>query len=239
MRSRPACSVWPAASPCCDGTLAVRDRAAQRGLGARAAWLRLAAPSRGGRGRWTSRPWRANWCANGSPATGAATGRAWALDVVARRVIAWLSHAALLLDGADKRPYAAIMRSLDEQVMLLSASWRSAPDGYPRLLAADRAGECRSVHRRPRTPARVFRAAAGRRAGPADPARRRPHRPQPGHPRRADARPAAAAPMLRRAQHQAGPGTCRPPSAAWRRCCARCCGRRPAGALQRRRLHRA
>jgi uncharacterized heparinase superfamily protein len=62
-------------------------------------------------------------------------GRAWALDVVARRVIAWLSHAALLLDGADKRPYTAIMRSLDEQVMLLSTAWRSAPDGYPRLLA--------------------------------------------------------------------------------------------------------
>lgn len=60
---------------------------------------------------------------------------AWRLDVVGRRVIAWLSHAALLLDGERKRPYAAFMRSLDEQVSHLSAAWQSAPDGYPRLLA--------------------------------------------------------------------------------------------------------
>jgi uncharacterized heparinase superfamily protein len=60
---------------------------------------------------------------------------AWRLDVIGRRVIAWLSHAALLLDGERKRPYAAFMRSLDEQVSHLQASWQSAPDGYPRLLA--------------------------------------------------------------------------------------------------------
>jgi uncharacterized heparinase superfamily protein len=62
-------------------------------------------------------------------------GLAWAPEVVARRVISWLSHAALLLDEAGKRPYATFMRSLDEQVMHLSGVWRSAPDGYPRLLA--------------------------------------------------------------------------------------------------------
>jgi len=60
---------------------------------------------------------------------------AWRLDVVGRRVISWLSHAALLLDGERKRPYAAFMRSLDEQVSHVQASWQSAPDGYPRLLA--------------------------------------------------------------------------------------------------------
>ena len=203
--------------------LAVRHRAAQRGLGARAARLRLAAPSRRRRGRSRSRPWRASWCANGSPAAGGASAPAWAPDVVGRRVISWLSHAALLLDGADKRPYAAIMRSLDEQVTLSvgllaqRAGRLSAPAG------ADRAGEGRPVHRRPRSPARAFRAAAGRRAGAADPARRRPHQPQPGDPGRADARPAAAAPVLRRARHQAGPGAAGGHRAAWRRCCARCC----------------
>jgi uncharacterized heparinase superfamily protein len=60
---------------------------------------------------------------------------AWAPEVVARRVISWMAHAALLLDGADKRPYGSIMRSLDEQVRFLSGAWRDAPDGYPRLLA--------------------------------------------------------------------------------------------------------
>jgi uncharacterized heparinase superfamily protein len=62
-------------------------------------------------------------------------GLPWAQDVVARRVISWLSHAALLLDGDGKRPYATFMRILDEQVMYLATTWRSAPDGYPRLLA--------------------------------------------------------------------------------------------------------
>jgi uncharacterized heparinase superfamily protein len=60
---------------------------------------------------------------------------AWEPEVVARRVICWLSYAALLLDGAERRLYAAAMRSLTEQVTYLSASWRNAPDGYPRLLA--------------------------------------------------------------------------------------------------------
>jgi len=60
---------------------------------------------------------------------------AWEIEVVARRVISWLSHAGLVLDGADRRLYAAAMRSLTDQVTYLSASWRTAPDGYPRLLA--------------------------------------------------------------------------------------------------------
>jgi uncharacterized heparinase superfamily protein len=60
---------------------------------------------------------------------------AWELEVVARRIISWLSHAALLLDGADRRLYASALRSLTDQVTHLSASWRTAPDGYPRLLA--------------------------------------------------------------------------------------------------------
>jgi len=59
---------------------------------------------------------------------------AWEIEVVARRVISWLSHAGLVLDGADRRLYAAAMRSLTDQVTYLSASWRTAPDGYPRLL---------------------------------------------------------------------------------------------------------
>jgi uncharacterized heparinase superfamily protein len=60
---------------------------------------------------------------------------AWEPDVVARRVISWLSHAGLLLEGAERKLYRAAMRSLTDQVTFLSASWRTAPDGYPRLLA--------------------------------------------------------------------------------------------------------
>ena len=60
---------------------------------------------------------------------------AWAPDVVGRRVISWLSHAALLLDGAGRRPHAAFLRSLEVHAGHLSASWRDAPEGYPKLLA--------------------------------------------------------------------------------------------------------
>lgn len=55
--------------------------------------------------------------------------------VAARRLISWLSHGNLLLDGADAESYEAITSSLGRQLALLSASWRDAPDGYPRLLA--------------------------------------------------------------------------------------------------------
>jgi uncharacterized heparinase superfamily protein len=60
---------------------------------------------------------------------------AWAPEVVSRRIISWLSHAALILNGAERRPYAAVMLSLEDQVTYLSATWRNAPPGYPRLLA--------------------------------------------------------------------------------------------------------
>jgi len=60
---------------------------------------------------------------------------AWEPEIIARRIISWLSYAGLLLEGAERKLYAAAMRSLTDQVTYLSASWRNAPDGYPRLLA--------------------------------------------------------------------------------------------------------
>ena len=239
MRSTPACSVWPAASRCSHGRspFAIEPPNAEwerelHGFG----WLRhldaarslevetLArelvarmdrrqpAAARAGLARWTSSP------AASSP--GCRTQRC-----------CWTAR--------DKRPYAAIMRSLDEQVMLPVGLVAQRAGRLPAPAGVDRAGEGRSVHRRPRSPARVFGAAAGRRAGAPDPPRRRPHRPQPGDPRRADARSAAAAPMLRRAQHQAGSGAAgrhRPHGADAAHTAD---GRRPAGPLQRCRFHRA
>ncbi len=52
-----------------------------------------------------------------------------------RRMIAWLSHANLLLEGADPRTFDALMGSLGAQLKVLSATWRDAPPGHPRLLA--------------------------------------------------------------------------------------------------------
>jgi uncharacterized heparinase superfamily protein len=63
------------------------------------------------------------------------TAQAWTADVVGRRVISWLAHSGLLLDGSDRSFYEAVMRSLRRQVADLSASWANAPPGQPRLMA--------------------------------------------------------------------------------------------------------
>lgn len=62
-------------------------------------------------------------------------GVAWEPAVCGRRLISWLSHAALLLDGAEPKTYEAVTASLGAQVAHLAAGWRDCPDGYPRLLA--------------------------------------------------------------------------------------------------------
>jgi uncharacterized heparinase superfamily protein len=66
---------------------------------------------------------------------GKGTGDAWRPEVLARRVISWLSHANLLLEGADERTYHIISSSLGGQLVRLSSAWREALTGYPRLLA--------------------------------------------------------------------------------------------------------
>lgn len=62
-------------------------------------------------------------------------GDGWRPEVLARRVISWLSHAGLLLEGADEATYNAISSSLGMQLVRLASAWREAADGQPRLLA--------------------------------------------------------------------------------------------------------
>ncbi len=61
---------------------------------------------------------------------------AWRPDVVARRVISWLSQAPLLLDDADAPFYRRFLRSLARQVRHLRHTVSQARDGVPRLQAA-------------------------------------------------------------------------------------------------------
>lgn len=63
------------------------------------------------------------------------TGDAWRPEVLARRVISWISHANLLLEGADERTYHVIASSLGVQLVRLSSAWREALAGHPRLLS--------------------------------------------------------------------------------------------------------
>jgi uncharacterized heparinase superfamily protein len=60
---------------------------------------------------------------------------AWRPEVLARRIISWLSQATLLLDDSDVRFYRRFMRSLTRHVRQLRHSAGAARDGVPRLQA--------------------------------------------------------------------------------------------------------
>jgi uncharacterized heparinase superfamily protein len=57
-------------------------------------------------------------------------------DVVARRVLSWLAHAGLILDGDDRAHYDRIAEALVNDMRLLDRIWRKAAPGVPRLIAA-------------------------------------------------------------------------------------------------------
>jgi uncharacterized heparinase superfamily protein len=60
---------------------------------------------------------------------------AWRPEVMARRIISWLTQATLVLDESDVRFYRRFIRSLTRQVRQLRYSMFDAPDGLPRLQA--------------------------------------------------------------------------------------------------------
>ena len=55
--------------------------------------------------------------------------------VMGRRIMSWIANADLLLEGVPQPTYDRIADSLAEQIIRLSAVWRDAPAGYPRLEA--------------------------------------------------------------------------------------------------------
>lgn len=61
-------------------------------------------------------------------------GTAWEAEIVARRLISWLSHSVVVLEGADAALYDAFMAAVTRQMRYLSVAWQDAPDGLPRLL---------------------------------------------------------------------------------------------------------
>lgn len=57
----------------------------------------------------------------------------WRPDILARRVMNWLSQAPLILHDADDQFYRRFLRSLTRQVRYLRHTALEAPDGVPRL----------------------------------------------------------------------------------------------------------
>jgi uncharacterized heparinase superfamily protein len=60
---------------------------------------------------------------------------AWRPDLVARRIISWLSQAPLVLHDADMKFYRRFLRNLTRQVRYLHRSVNATRDGVPRLQA--------------------------------------------------------------------------------------------------------
>jgi uncharacterized heparinase superfamily protein len=58
---------------------------------------------------------------------------AWVPDVVARRLLAWLSHSPFLLEDSDVGFYRRFVRSIDRQAVHLHRFARTSRDGLPRL----------------------------------------------------------------------------------------------------------
>jgi uncharacterized heparinase superfamily protein len=59
----------------------------------------------------------------------------WRPEIVARRIIAWLTQATLILDDADARFYRRFLRNLTRQVRYLRWTASTTRDGVPRLQA--------------------------------------------------------------------------------------------------------
>jgi len=62
-------------------------------------------------------------------------GLAWQPEIVARRVISWLSNSVLILDAGEPEAYESFLKALTAQLRYLSAGYRDTPDGVQRLLA--------------------------------------------------------------------------------------------------------
>lgn len=62
-----------------------------------------------------------------------AKGIIWEPAITARRLISWLAHAPLVLDGASQDEYDNVMRSITKQLRFLEASYKKAADGEARI----------------------------------------------------------------------------------------------------------
>ena len=62
-------------------------------------------------------------------------GAGWTPDLTGRRLIRWINHAILLLNGQDRKVSEAYFRSLASQTIFLSRRWKAASPGLPRFEA--------------------------------------------------------------------------------------------------------
>ncbi len=81
--------------------------------------------------RERAQAWVFEWIAR----FGAGRGPGWTPDLTGRRLIRWINHAILLLNGRERAQADAFFRALGAQTLFLSKRWRSASPGLPRFEA--------------------------------------------------------------------------------------------------------
>lgn len=65
----------------------------------------------------------------------AGQGPGWTPDLTGRRLIRWINHSILLLNGQEPEASTAFFKSLSHQTVFLSKSWKSTSPGLPRFEA--------------------------------------------------------------------------------------------------------
>ena len=81
--------------------------------------------------RQRAQTWTAEWIRR----YGAGHGPGWTPDLTGRRLIRWINHALLILNGQDRAASEAYYRSLAQQTVFLSRRWHAASPGLPRFEA--------------------------------------------------------------------------------------------------------
>lgn len=83
------------------------------------------------RARERAQRWTYEWIAR----YGRGRGPGWTPDLTGRRLIRWINHALLLLNGREKAETEAFYSSLGQQTIFLARRWKAARPGLPRFEA--------------------------------------------------------------------------------------------------------
>lgn len=95
------------------------------------AWLDDLAAVGDAAARKRAQAWTWDWIAR----YGRGRGPGWTADLTGRRLIRWINHALMLLQGADKAQNDAYYRALSAQTVFLANRWKNAAPGLPRFEA--------------------------------------------------------------------------------------------------------
>lgn len=95
------------------------------------AWLDDLAAVGDATARTRAQDWTFDWIAR----YGRGRGPGWTPDLTGRRLIRWINHAILLLNGRERGEARAYFRALGRQTLFLSRRWSTARPGLPRFEA--------------------------------------------------------------------------------------------------------